>query len=124
MRSQASSPANASSPAISSKVSQISASVIRDTLAPRFGEISIRFSAASTLNASRSGVREIPSVSHSSRSLSFMPGLSTPSVMNLRRCSTTVSCRRWRSSRGSSGVAPLSGSGSPSAEFCIQSPYP
>jgi hypothetical protein len=91
IRSHASSPENASSPLISSNVSRSSASDIFHTDAPRFGEISISPSAASTFSASRSGVREIPSVSHSSRSLSFFPGSSTPSTMKRRMCSTTVS---------------------------------
>ncbi|KAH0425916.1 hypothetical protein KCU90_g7754, partial [Aureobasidium melanogenum] len=94
IRSAASSPEKASRPLINSKVSRNSASDIFDTDAPRFGEISISPSAASTFNASRNGVREIPSVSHSSRSFSFLPGSSTPSTIKRRMCSTTVSCKR------------------------------
>src|SRR5260370_21550863 len=74
VRSHASSQGYASSPLINSNVSRNSASDIFDTDAPRFGEISSNPSAANTLNASRKGVRELPSVSHSSSSFSFLPG--------------------------------------------------
>ena len=76
---------------------------------------------ASTFSASRNGVREIPSVSHSSRSFSFLPGSSTPSTIKRRMCSTTVSCKRWRSTFGISGNAVTPASKS---EFCIQKPSP
>src|SRR5450830_1858592 len=103
MRLQANSPEKASKALINSNVSHISVSDILATEAPRFGEISINPSAASTFKASRKGVREIPKVSHSSRSFNLMPGTSTASTIRLRKCSTTVSCSRCRASFGTRG---------------------
>lgn len=77
--------ANASSLLASSNMSCISASLNCSVVAPRFGEISMRLSAASTLSAWRSGVREMPTTSQSVRLFSVTPGASCPSTMNSRR---------------------------------------
>ena len=63
---------------------------------PRLGKSSTRPSAASILMASRSGVREMCSSSHSVRSLSFPPGGIKPSTNIWRKRCATCACKTGR----------------------------
>ncbi|MDT4861654.1 hypothetical protein FQZ97_962680 [compost metagenome] len=92
-RCAASCPEAASSPAITSKVLCTSASLSCTATAPRFGTSSTRPSAARVLMASRSGVRETLSCSHSSRSLSLAPGAICPSTNIWRKRWVACSCK-------------------------------
>ncbi|SAI68448.1 Uncharacterised protein [Bordetella ansorpii] len=79
------------------------------TCAPRLGAICTSPSAASTRNASRSGVRDTPSRSPSARSFRRAPGRNSPWMMRSRSCSATVPgsvpLATGRTARGASGCA-------------------
>src|ERR1700704_3114078 len=92
MRGQASSPAVASSASHTSNNSWTSFCVSFAARDPRFGNSTTSPSAASTFSASRSGVREIDSEAHSSRSGIRAPGGISPSVSRCLRRDTTSSC--------------------------------
>ena len=64
---------------------------ICETMAPRFGSNSTRPSVASTLKASRSGVRDRPSWAVSRRSFSRVPAASRPWTIRSRRRSVASS---------------------------------
>src|SRR3981081_2612004 len=92
MRWQASSPASASRPSHTSNRSCTLSRVSLAARAPRLGSSTTRPSAASTFRASRKGVREMPSASHSSRSGTRAPGGISPSTSLWRSRATTSSC--------------------------------
>src|SRR4029079_13871156 len=92
MRGHASSPAAASSASQTSNSSLTSFWVSFAARDPRLGNNTTSPSAASTLSASRSGVRDIAKEVQSSRSGIRAPGAISPSVMTFLRRETTSSC--------------------------------
>src|SRR5712672_1162174 len=104
MFSQARRPASPSSPPMTSNSSSRSCSLSCRTRAPRLGSSSTSPSDASTFRASRSGVREMPSISQSWRSGTRPPSGMLPSTMWSRSRVRISSCRDW-SSRSESAPA-------------------
>jgi hypothetical protein len=92
MRGQANSPAVASSASQTSNSSWTSFCVSFAARDPRLGSNTTSPSAANTLSASRSGVREIDNDTHNSRSGMRAPGGISPSVSMCLRRETTSSC--------------------------------
>src|SRR3954471_24554322 len=92
MRGHASSPAAASSASQTSNSSLTSFCVSFAARDPRLGSSTTSPSAASTLSASRNGVRDIANDAHSSRSGIRAPGGISPSVRTCLRRETTSSC--------------------------------
>ena len=88
--------ANASSTDSTSSMSRTSFGENFFTTAPRAATSSIRPSLARNLSASRSGVRDTPSVWQRWVSLTRVPGASTPSMIMSRMRVTTSSCRLRR----------------------------
>jgi len=73
--------------------------------APRFGSSSTSPSAASILIASRSGVRDTFSSSHSARSFSLLPGGMWFSTISWRSRVHTCWCSTWRGMEMMSAMA-------------------
>src|SRR5882672_5375700 len=92
MRGQANSPAVASKASQTSNSSLTSFCVSLAARDPRFGSKTTSPSAARTLRASRSGVREIANDAHNSRSGIRAPGAISPSIKMCLRRETTSSC--------------------------------
>src|SRR5882757_4631953 len=92
MREHASSPAAASSASQTSNSSLTSFCVSFAARDPRLGSSTTSPSAASTLSASRNGVRDIANDAHNSRSGIRAPGGISPSVRTCLRRETTSSC--------------------------------